>query len=95
MNGHHPDTTEIFDFGGNSGHRTRLIGLLATLGNYPDGSAQMVHRVNCNLGGLWLSRGACGMMQGMRPDIIVLIILMLAMFIYALRHPDLDDWRGH
>jgi len=35
------------------------------------------------------------MMQGMRPDIIVLIILMVAILVYALRHPDLDDWRGH
>jgi len=35
------------------------------------------------------------MMQEMRPDIIVLIILMLVIFVYALRHPDLDAWRGH
>jgi len=35
------------------------------------------------------------MMHGMRPDIIVLMILMVAIFVYALRHPDLDDWRGH
>jgi len=31
-----------------------------------------------------------GMMWGVRPDII-----LVAIFVYALRHPDIDDWRGH
>jgi len=30
-----------------------------------------------------------------RPDIILCLIILVAMFVYALRHPDIDDWRGH
>ena len=34
-----------------------------------------------------------GMMWGVRPDIILCLIILVAIFVYALRHPDVDGWR--
>jgi hypothetical protein len=31
----------------------------------------------------------------MRPDIIFCLVMLVVIVIYALRHDDLDDWRGH
>jgi len=30
-----------------------------------------------------------------RPDLMVLLLMMIGVGIYGWRHPDLDDWRGH
>ena len=30
-----------------------------------------------------------------RPDLMVLLIIVIAVGVYGWRHPDLDDWRGH
>jgi len=30
-----------------------------------------------------------------RPDLIMLLLIAIGAAVYAWRHPDLDDWRGH
>jgi len=30
-----------------------------------------------------------------RPDLMVLLLIVIAVGVYGWRHPDLDDWRGH
>ena len=30
-----------------------------------------------------------------RPDLMVLLLIVIGVGIYGWRHPDLDDWRGH
>ena len=30
-----------------------------------------------------------------RPDLMVLLLIVIAVAVDSWRHPDLDDWRGH
>lgn len=30
-----------------------------------------------------------------RPDLMVLLLIVIGVGVYGWRHPDLDDWRGH
>jgi len=47
----------------------------------------------------WLAGGSASGFGGgqtlLRPDILFCLIMLIAVVIYAFRHPDIDDWRGH